>query len=181
MSPVNKYEAIGIFLSVAVMAVALSMLRFQADLGNTVATLEADSQTALVVQEETATQENGALAQALADAATAKGKLVKLVIDDVKIGTGPEVTIGDTLTVDYIGSTQDGVQFDSSYARGEPFSFTVGENRVIQGWEKGVIGMQVGGQRILVIPSDMGYGDRQVGPIKAGSTLIFAVELLEIK
>ncbi len=76
---------------------------------------------------------------------------------------------------------QDGTEFDSSYNRNTPFSFTVGEGRVIQGWEKGLLGMKVGGQRVLVIPSDMAYGNRQVGPIPPNSVLVFAIELLEVK
>lgn len=180
MSPLNKFEAIGIFLSVAVMAVALSMLRFQTDGEGGIAQVDGDTQSALVVVGDESS-EGDDLRQALTAAASSQGEIQKLVIDDIKIGTGEKVKEGDTLSVHYIGSTPAGVQFDSSYARGEPFTFTVGEHRVIEGWEKGLIGMQVGGQRILVIPSDMAYGDRKVGPIEAGTTLIFAVELMEIK
>ncbi len=180
MSPVNKFEVIGIFLSVAVMAVALSLLRFQTDINATVATLEGDSQAALVAVEADTEVGTGDLEKALRNAATVDGKLQKLVVDDIKIGTGPEVKEGDTVVAHYIGSTQSGVQFDNSYVRGEPFTFTVGDHRVIQGWEKGILGMQVGGQRILVIPPSLGYGERKVGPIEAGSTLIFAIELVKI-
>ncbi len=180
MSPLNKFEAIGIFLSVAVMAVALSMLRFQTGGEGSIAQVEGDTQSALVVVGDEAGADNEDLRQALTNAASAKGEIQKLVIDDIKLGTGDAVKEGDTLSVHYIGSTPAGVQFDSSYARGEPFTFTVGEHRVIEGWEKGLIGMQVGGQRILVIPAAMAYGDRKVGPIEAGTTLIFAVELMKI-
>lgn len=83
------------------------------------------------------------------------------------------------MTVHYIGTTQDGVRFDSSYERGTPFIFTVG-GEGYRGWEKGLIGMKVGGQRILVIPGSMAYGNRQVGTISPNATLVFAVELLKI-
>lgn len=176
MRPVNKYEATGIFLSIAVMAIALAMIRFQSDTFVTATPEDTASQATVV-----AATEGEELKNALQDSVTLDGELVKLVIDDVRIGTGAEVKKGDTVTVHYIGSTRDGVQFDSSYARGEPFTFTVGGGQVIEGWETGLIGMQVGGQRILVIPSEMAYGNRQVGPIPANSPLVFAVELLSIE
>jgi peptidylprolyl isomerase len=177
MSPISKFEATGIFVSVAIMAVALGLMRFQYGTTNQVAEVTGDSQAALVAVSD----EQTSLADALMDAATADGQLKKLVIDDVRLGDGDPVEKGDTVTVHYIGSTQSGVQFDSSYVRGEPFSFTVGDGKVIQGWEEGLIGMRAGGQRVLVIPSDMAYGNRQVGPIAAGSTLVFAIELIEVK
>lgn len=179
MSPINKYEAIGIFLSIALMAVILGVFRFQGT-SDLAVLIEPGSQGAVVVAGEDTQGEQSGLADALFNASTQSGGLQKLVIDDITIGTGDQVTEGDTLTVHYIGSTQDGVQFDNSYVRGEPFVFTVGEGKVIEGWEKGLVGMQVGGQRVLVIPPDMAYGNRQVGPIPAGSILVFAVELLAL-
>ncbi len=89
--------------------------------------------------------------------------------------------VGDTVEVHYVGTLTDGTKFDSSRDRNQPFSFTLGENRVIQGWEKGILGMHVGGQRKLTIPPELGYGSRAVGPIPANSTLVFEVELLAIK
>ncbi|KXK00183.1 MAG: FK506-binding protein [Parcubacteria bacterium OLB19] len=65
--------------------------------------------------------------------------------------------------------------------RGEPFVFKVGQGMVIEGWEQGVVGMKVGGQRILVIPPELGYGEKGIGPIPPNSTLVFSIELLEIK
>lgn len=179
MSPINKFEAIGIFTSVAIMAVVLAVLRFDSSRGM-LAEVEPETQGAVVVAGDDTSGENSGLADALYDASTSNGDLLNLVVDDILIGTGDAVKEGDTLTVHYIGSTQDGVQFDSSYEGGEPFIFTVGDGKVIEGWDKGLIGMKVGGQRILVIPSDMAYGNRQVGPITAGSNLVFAIELLEI-
>lgn len=181
MSPITKFEATGIFLSIAVMAIALVLLRFEAKDGSILATIDSESQGAVVVANEEVKVSDEELANALLGASTAGGELRDLVVDDVKIGTGNEVKDGDSVTVDYIGTTQEGVQFDSSYARGETFTFTVGEGKVIEGWEKGLLGMKVGGQRILVIPPHMAYGNRQVGPIPANSPLVFAIELHKVE
>ena len=181
MNPFNKTEAIGIFLSIAVMSLALSVIRFQTNVFMTSNTIDGDTQGAVVAvsQEES---KSAALENALKDAHSAGGKLVEMVTDDVRIGTGDTVVEkGDVVTVHYIGTTQDGVKFDSSYDRGTPFIFTVGGGKVIEGWEKGLVGMKVGGQRILVIPGSMAYGNMQVGAIPPNATLVFAVELLEIK
>lgn len=97
-------------------------------------------------------------------------------------GTGTEAVLGNTVSVNYDGTLIDGTKFDSSYDRGTPFEFTLGAGEVIEGWEKGVLGMKVGEIRELNIPSSMGYGEFGAGstiPGKAG--LIFKVELLEIK
>jgi peptidylprolyl isomerase len=181
MNPFNKTEAIGIFLSIAVMAVALSVIRFQTDVFVAQSNIEGATQGAVVaVSQEDAKKAD--LEEALVGAHSASGELVEMVIDDVRLGTGDVVVEnGDTVSVHYIGTTQDGVKFDSSYERGTPFVFTVGGGRVIEGWEKGLVGMKVGGQRILVIPGSMAYGNRQVGAIPPNSTLVFAVELIEIK
>ncbi len=179
MNPFNKYETVGIFLSIGAMAIILATVRFDSNTFALNDVVDSDTQGAVVV----VTQEQGdiELEAALKDASTSKGELVKLVTDDVRIGAeGDPVKEGDTVTVHYIGTTQDGVRFDSSYDRGEPFVFTVGKGMVIQGWEKGLIGMKVGGQRILVIPAEMAYGNRQVGQIPPNAPLVFAVELLKI-
>lgn len=180
MNPFNKYETVGIFLSIGAMALVLAGMRFDAEKLVLSDVIDSETQGAVVAVSK---KEQGdiELESALKDASTSTGELVKLVTDDVRIGTGAEVAEGDTVTVHYIGTTQDGVRFDSSYERGTPFSFTVGAGTVIQGWEKGLIGMKIGGQRILVIPSEMAYGNRQVGAIPPNSPLVFAVELLAIK
>jgi FKBP-type peptidyl-prolyl cis-trans isomerase len=85
------------------------------------------------------------------------------------------------VSVHYIGTLQDGTEFDNSKKRGAPFEFKVGEGRVIAGWEEGLVGMQVGGQRVLVIPPEKAYGSNGVGPIPGNATLVFSIELLEIK
>jgi len=101
---------------------------------------------------------------------------------DLKTGTGDSPKTGQTVVVHYTGWLTDGTQFDSSVDRGEPFSFVLGEGKVIPGWEEGVLTMKVGGKRQLVIPPDLGYGDQGAGGlIPPGATLVFEVELLEIK
>jgi peptidylprolyl isomerase len=186
MNPFNKYEAIGIFLSIAVMALALSVVRFKSDLfalGTSDDNAPELGAVVAVSQDAEGNQmkEDDELESALRDGFSASGELVELVIDDVRIGTGPEVKKDDVVSVHYIGTTQDGVRFDSSYDRGETFSFKVGAGVVIRGWDEGLLGMKVGGQRILVIPGSMAYGNMQVGVIPPNSPLVFAVELLEIK
>ncbi|XP_022083218.1 peptidyl-prolyl cis-trans isomerase FKBP2-like isoform X2 [Acanthaster planci] len=88
---------------------------------------------------------------------------------------------GDTLHMHYTGTLQDGTEFDSSIPRGSPFVFTLGAGQVIKGWDQGLLNMCVGEKRKLVIPSDLGYGDRGSPPkIPGGATLIFEVELMKI-
>lgn len=102
-------------------------------------------------------------------------------IEILKEGTGEAAKSGDKATVNYVGTLQDGTKFDSSIDRNEPFPFNLGENKVIQGWELGVLGMKVGEKRKLTIPPELAYGNQAVGGvIPANSTLIFEVELLGI-
>ena len=105
-----------------------------------------------------------------------------LVVKDLKKGTGAAVTSGQTLTVNYVGvSCSTGKAFDASYPRKQPFSFPLGQGQVIQGWDKGLVGMRVGGQRELVIPAALGYGANGQGGIKPNETLIFVVDLVSAK
>ncbi|NNG21721.1 FKBP-type peptidyl-prolyl cis-trans isomerase [Telluria aromaticivorans] len=106
---------------------------------------------------------------------------------DTVTGTGKEAVAGATAVVNYTGwlyepgaESKHGAQFDSSIGR-EPFSFELGAGRVIKGWDDGVQGMKVGGKRTLIVPADMGYGDGGAGPIPPGATLIFDVELLDVR
>ena len=105
----------------------------------------------------------------------------QLQIQDITLGTGAEAKVGNTVSVHYSGTLLNGTKFDSSYDRNEPFSFTIGQGQVIKGWEQGISGMKVGGKRKLIIPASLAYGNRQVGPIPANSTLVFEVELLGVK
>jgi len=101
---------------------------------------------------------------------------------DVVVGSGAEVRAGQNVSVHYTGWLTTGQKFDSSRDRGQPFAFPLGAGGVIQGWDVGVAGMRVGGQRRLIIPPDMGYGPRGHPPvIPPSATLIFDVELLGVR
>jgi peptidylprolyl isomerase len=106
-----------------------------------------------------------------------------LIIEEIVVGTGSEALAGQTAVVHYVGvAASTGEEFDASWNRGEPFVFSLGEGYVIQGWDRGVVGMKVGGRRRLVIPAHLGYGDRGAGGVIApGETLIFVVDLLELR
>ena len=123
-------------------------------------------------------------------AATDAAPITQLQKTDVVKGTGEGITAGQQAVVHYTGWVYDpsapdhkGKQFDSSRERGRPFRFVVGAGRVIKGWEEGVQGMQSGGQRQLVIPSDLAYGPTGAGGgvIPPNATLLFDVELLAIE
>ncbi|WP_417667171.1 FKBP-type peptidyl-prolyl cis-trans isomerase [Roseibium sp.] len=106
----------------------------------------------------------------------------ELKVTDLVKGTGEEANVGETVVVHYTGWLMDGTKFDSSLDRNQPFSFTLGERRVIPGWEQGVEGMKVGGKRELIIPPELGYGARGAGNvIPPNATLKFEVELLQVK
>ena len=105
----------------------------------------------------------------------------QLIISDLVVGTGTEAVAGKHIVVNYKGMLLNGTEFDSSYSRGVPFDFDLGAGQVIAGWEQGFEGMKVGGKRKLVIPASLAYGDRAIGPIPANSTLVFEVELLDVK
>lgn len=105
-----------------------------------------------------------------------------LIIDEQRLGTGETAVAGKTVSVNYLGTLEDGTKFDSSYDRGQPIVFTLGVGQVIQGWDQGVAGMKVGGKRRLVIPAALAYGDRGAGAlIPPGATLVFDVELVAVK
>lgn len=114
--------------------------------------------------------------------------MTTLIITDIQHGEGAEAQAGQTVIVHYTGWLFDenaednkGEKFDSSHDRNEPFDFPLGGGHVIRGWDEGVQGMKEGGQRTLVIPSEMGYGDRSAGGvIPPNATLVFEVELLKV-
>ncbi|MCY1060843.1 FKBP-type peptidyl-prolyl cis-trans isomerase [Nannocystis sp. SCPEA4] len=101
-----------------------------------------------------------------------------LTIEDFVIGEGAEAVKGGEVEVHYTGFLTDGVVFDTSKKRNRPFTFSLGEGRVIKGWDEGVVGMKVGGKRRLIVPAALGYGDRRAGKIPPGATLVFTIELL---
>jgi FKBP-type peptidyl-prolyl cis-trans isomerase len=100
---------------------------------------------------------------------------------DLVTGTGVEAKNGDTVSVNYVGTLDNGGKFDSSYDRNQLFEFVLGAGQVIKGWDLGVLGMKVGGKRKLIIPPALGYGNRPIGSIPSNSTLHFIVELLGVK
>jgi FKBP-type peptidyl-prolyl cis-trans isomerase len=105
-----------------------------------------------------------------------------LQIKDNKVGTGAEAVNGSTVSVHYTGYLMNGTKFDSSRDRGQLFNFTIGQRQVIAGWEQGVQGMKVGGQRELIIPPHMGYGSRGAGGvIPPDATLRFDIELFAVR
>jgi peptidylprolyl isomerase len=106
-----------------------------------------------------------------------------LVIEDLVVGDGAEATSGQFVDVHYVGvAWSTGQQFDASWDRNESFQFPLGAGHVIQGWDKGVAGMKIGGRRRLTIPPEMGYGSRGAGgAIKGGETLVFVVDLLGLR
>jgi FKBP-type peptidyl-prolyl cis-trans isomerase len=137
----------------------------------------------------------GALAQIASPAAsgqnssTLDAKVTELKKIDVKQGAGAEAFSGKAVVVHYTGWLHDpvapegkGAKFDSSRDRGVPFGFILGAGKVIKGWDQGVVGMKAGGQRTLVVPPALGYGERGAGGvIPPNATLIFDVELIEVK
>lgn len=109
------------------------------------------------------------------------GNFTELVVEDLVPGTGKAVVKGALITTHYTGWLEDGTEFDSSHRKGKPFQCVIGTGRVIKGWDQGLMGMQVGGKRKLMVPAHLAYGDRQVGPvIKPHSNLVFEIELLEV-
>jgi peptidylprolyl isomerase len=108
---------------------------------------------------------------------------VDLVIEEIVVGSGEEATTGQTAVVHYVGvAASSGEEFDASWSRAETFSFPLGAGSVIAGWDQGVVGMKVGGRRRLVVPAHLGYGDRGAGGvINPGETLIFVVDLVELR
>jgi FKBP-type peptidyl-prolyl cis-trans isomerase FkpA len=105
-----------------------------------------------------------------------------LIIDDLVSGDGAEAKAGQMVTVHYTGWLTNGSKFDSSKDRNDPFRFKLGAGQVIRGWDEGVAGMKIGGKRKLTIPPQLGYGARGAGGvIPPNATLVFEVELLDVK
>ncbi len=173
----ERNELIGMFVSVVVAVLFFAGLRFDVlSLFSKIA--EAPGSDVVILSGESNT---GATFNALREVMTSSGKITKLVVQDTKVGEGAEVKDGSVVSVHYVGMLQGGEEFDNSYKKGTPFTFVVGKGSVIKGWDMGLMGMKVGGERILVIPSDLAYGEYGVGPIPSRATLLFSIELLSIE
>lgn len=135
-------------------------------------------------EDKTASTQPGKTEEASATAnSTALRTVSGIQMEDVREGSGTPAQKGDTVSVNYLGTlASNGQKFDSSYDRNEPFTFELGSGQVIEGWEKGIIGMKPGGKRILTIPPDKAYGENGAPPvIPPNASLKFEVELVEIK
>ncbi|MDP1636075.1 MAG: FKBP-type peptidyl-prolyl cis-trans isomerase [Gallionellaceae bacterium] len=120
---------------------------------------------------------------------TEKSNMTELIKNDIKLGEGDEAISGTEVLVHYTGWLYDeaapdnkGAKFDSSHDRRQPFDFPLGAGHVIKGWDQGVEGMKIGGQRTLIIPANLGYGARGAGGvIPPNATLVFDVELIAVR
>ena len=181
MIKIHKYEAIGIGVAIGAMALALFLMRLDSTFSPSdilARSAERSSQVANVIQSENGTE---GLGNALEGSVSASGRVEKLVVTDIVLGEGSAVEKGDTVTVNYIATLQNGQEFDNSRKKGSAFTFEVGDKKVIEGWNEGMIGMKAGGQRVIIIPSDMAYGREGYGPIPGNATVVYAIELLEVE
>ena len=169
----NKFELIGGGVCVGLMALAIYLIQVQAVLEGS-----QEAQPAAVSESRVQVVSTEETAEEVSETITTNN--TTMTIDDITIGEGKEVQSGDTVSVHYAGRLQDGAEFDNSKKRGAPFEFQVGGGQVIAGWEEGLIGMKVGGERVLVIPPEKAYGERGIGPIPPNATLVFTIELLAI-
>jgi peptidylprolyl isomerase/FKBP-type peptidyl-prolyl cis-trans isomerase FkpA len=104
-----------------------------------------------------------------------------LIVQVLAPGDGDEAKTGDKITVHYVGTLMDGTKFDSSRDKDQPFSFWVGEHQVIEGWDEGILGMREGETRKLTVPPKLGYGSEKKPGIPPNSTLVFEVELIDVR
>lgn len=182
----TKNLALGIFILIIVFVVAGLFIQQETSQKNPLGT-SAPGATFSPIQNNTrpANPTSAAATQTPQQISSQSGNITTmpngLQIEDLKIGTGSAARVGDTITVNYVGTLTNGTKFDSSIDRGTPFTTQIGVGQVIKGWDEGIPGMKVGGIRRLIVPPSLGYGPQAVGSIPANSTLIFEVALLGIK
>ncbi|MEH1953465.1 FKBP-type peptidyl-prolyl cis-trans isomerase [Nostoc sp.] len=170
-----------IFLSVAFMLVCVVLL-VVGQVGSKQNTAIAAELTQTPPASTTVTENNILIASNTMSDANAVTTSSGLKYVELKEGTGATPKPGQTVEVHYVGTLEDGTQFDSSRDRGQPFSFKIGIGQVIKGWDEGVSTIKVGGRRQLIIPPELGYGARGAGGvIPPNATLLFDVELLGVK
>ena len=175
---VDKIEAGDTIKSISIIRVGSEAEAFKADqatfdkLLNTIEERKKDA--ILKAQEETLKK----IHKQWPNAITTPSGLKYVVL---KEGAGNVPKIGNTITVHYAGKLLSGKKFDSSRDRGQPITFRLGKNRVIKGWKEAFLSMRKGEKRILIVPAKLGYGKRGKGPIPPNATMIFDVELLDIK
>jgi peptidylprolyl isomerase len=147
---------------------------------NSLAKASAPSSTSTTPAKTASTPTSGPLSKEPTVTPPAGAAPSKVVTKDIVIGTGPEAKAGQSVTVNYVGVLfNGGKQFDASWKRKEPFTFTLGKGQVIAGWDQGVAGMKVGGRRELTIPAQLAYGAKGSPPsIPANASLVFVVDLL---
>lgn len=173
----RKYELVGMAVASFLLLVGMWLTQVERDFAFFQAATESQVAAPGMVM---VGEEGGSMESAIQGSVATDGTVRDLIVDDVEIGSGPEVNEGDSVTVHYVGTLPSGEEFDNSRKRGQPFTFTVGDGAVIDGWEQGVVGMREGGKRVLVIPPTLAYGDQGVGPIPGGATLVFAIEVLSV-
>lgn len=165
------------WIGVAIAVVAATVLFF----GNDIKTSLFGTTAKTSGVQEAVLNESGTSTPANQITATNISTVKGIEIYDLKEGTGLEATAGKKVTTHYIGTFTDNTKFDSSLDRNKPYEFVLGRGEVIKGWDIGIAGMKVGGIRALVISPEYAYGPKAIGSIPANSTLIFQVQLLDVK
>jgi len=169
--------AVGVFILVNQKTVGTANFNLHATIDTTPTLTPTPAPTNAIIN--TPQQENATTGANMGNIQTTQDGLK---IQDEVLGTGVEAKSGDTVTVNYLGTLENGTKFDSSYDRNTPFTTQIGVGQVIKGWDEGIVGMKVGGKRKLIIPPSLGYGEQGAGAaIPPNATLIFEVELLDVK